>query len=158
MASYLLTIPHHLLVHHRTNWKQFPRSVALSSSQEWRCSWHLIPSEGPGKEGVWCALVEGGVAPGWSFFSRRNKRERPGNCLCHKGGKKKKAACGRTGKLLTMDMEKAEVLSEFYASVFTGNLLCLLSRWLSRQGLGKQSPSYCERRSGLRAPEEPERT
>lgn len=42
MASYLLTIPHHLLVHHRTNWKQFPRSVALSSPQEWRCSWHLI--------------------------------------------------------------------------------------------------------------------
>lgn len=43
------------------------------------------PGEGPGKgEGVWCAMVEGGVTPGWFLFSRRNNRVRPGNCLSHK--------------------------------------------------------------------------
>ncbi|KAK4829242.1 hypothetical protein QYF61_002507 [Mycteria americana] len=34
----------------------------------------------------------------------------------------------------------------------------LLSGWTSRQGLGKQSPSHCKRRSGLRPPVEPEHT
>lgn len=61
------------------------------------------------------------------FFLGGIKGKDQGTVCVTKGKKKKKAACGRTGKLLTMDMEKAEVLSEFYASVFTGNLFSYAS-------------------------------
>lgn len=65
-------------------------------------------------------MVEEGATPGWSLFSRRNNRIRLGTVCLTK--RKKKAACGRTGKLMTVDKEKAEGLDEFSASVFTGNL------------------------------------
>lgn len=67
-------------------------------------------------------MVEGGVTPGWSLFSRRNNRVTRELSVSQRKGKKKKAAHGRTGKLLTMDTEKAEEFNEFSASVFIGNL------------------------------------
>jgi len=54
-----------------------------------------------------------------------------------------------TGRLVITDEEKAEVLENFFASVFTGNLFPHLSSgWTVRQGLREQSPSHCKRRSG----------
>ncbi|XP_055579523.1 uncharacterized protein LOC129737047 [Falco cherrug] len=44
----------------------------------------------------------------------------------------------QTGKLVTTDKEKAKVLSNMFASVFTGKRW---SGWTTRQGLGEQSPS-----------------
>jgi len=38
------------------------------------------------------------------------------------------ALMSKTGKLVTMDEEKAEVLTHFFSSVFTGNLSSLTSR------------------------------
>jgi len=55
----------------------------------------------------------------------------------------------KTCKLVTTG-EKAEVLNNIFASVFTSNLSSHFSSgWIARQGLVGPSPSHRERRSGL---------
>jgi len=51
----------------------------------------------------------------------------------------------KTGKLVTTDKEKAEILHNFLATIFTVNLFPhLSSQWTARQGLEEQRPSHCK--------------
>ena len=68
----------------------------------------------------------------------------------------------KNGKLVTTDEEKTEVLGNFFALVFTGNLSShsfqVHLEGTSRQGLGEQSHSHCKGRLGSSPPEEQECT
>ena len=56
----------------------------------------------------------------------------------------------KTGRLVMMDEEKAEVLHNFFACLHWQPLFPHLSSgWTAERGLGEQSPSHCKGRSGL---------
>jgi len=66
--------------------------------------------------------------------------------------KDKESVCllmSKTGKLVTTDEEKAEVLNNFFCLSLHWQPLFqhLSSGWTARWGLGKQSPSQCKRRN-----------
>ena len=50
----------------------------------------------------------------------------------------------KTGKLVTMDEEKAEVLNNIFASVFTDSPVLTPLEWMDcKTGRGEHGPSHC---------------